>query len=373
MRAEPPVPAEVLARVRAPFLEAGAALVDPPVIQPLNLFLDLAGEQMRARLFIVQDEGGREACLRPDFTVPVARLHIEGGQPKGRYLYEGKAFRVAPRGLDEAIHPEEFTQIGLELYGDAAAPLADAVIAGIAWRAASAGGRGDLAIKFGDVRLTSAFLDAIEVPAGAKAKLLRALSRPQLLNEVIDRACAAAPAPAEGLEALADLPAAKGVEALETLWRERGLESVGGRTAAEIVERIARRAEAAKAAPLSAVQAESIRSYFAISAPIGDAICRVEALAEGLDLTLACEDWLKREADLGLEGVDLSRATLEPGFGRAFGYYDGFLFEITSQTLPDSAPISAGGRYDGLLPRLGGGESAAVGCIVRPARAWSGS
>ena len=77
MRAEAPTPAAVLQAIREPFLAAGAQAVDPPVIQPLNLLLDLAGEAMRTRLFIVQDAGGREACLRPDFTVPVARLHLD--------------------------------------------------------------------------------------------------------------------------------------------------------------------------------------------------------------------------------------------------------------------------------------------------------
>ncbi|MDB5495076.1 MAG: hisZ, partial [Phenylobacterium sp.] len=33
---------------------------------------------------------------------------------------------------------------------------------------------------------------------------------------------------------------------------------------------------------------------------------------------------------------------------------------------------AVGGRYDGLLARLGGGPARAVGCVVRPWRAYAG-
>ena len=58
MRVEPPVPAEALAAIRAALAAAGAEAVDAPILQPLGLLLDLAGEAMRARLFVVQAEGG---------------------------------------------------------------------------------------------------------------------------------------------------------------------------------------------------------------------------------------------------------------------------------------------------------------------------
>src|SRR4051812_31008472 len=148
MRCEPPVPAEVLEAVRAPLAALGTEPVDPPVIQPLNVMLDLAGEAMRARLFIVQDEGGREACLRPDFTVAVARAHLQGRRTSGRYRYEGRAFRVAPEGGGEH-HPEEFLQMGVEMLGGPSTPEADAEILTAAWAAASAAGRDDLALRLG--------------------------------------------------------------------------------------------------------------------------------------------------------------------------------------------------------------------------------
>ncbi|HEX6867095.1 MAG TPA: ATP phosphoribosyltransferase regulatory subunit, partial [Caulobacteraceae bacterium] len=84
MRLEPAIPADALAKIRAPFVETGAAATDAPVLQPLALLLDLAGEAMRSRLFVVQGEGGEEAALRPDFTIPIARVHIDGKARAGR-------------------------------------------------------------------------------------------------------------------------------------------------------------------------------------------------------------------------------------------------------------------------------------------------
>ena len=67
---EPSVPEQALAAIRAPFLAREAQPIDVPVMQPLSLLLDLSGEAMRSRLFVVQDDGIDEECLRPDVTIP---------------------------------------------------------------------------------------------------------------------------------------------------------------------------------------------------------------------------------------------------------------------------------------------------------------
>ena len=82
---------------------------------------------------------------------------------------------------------------------------------------------------------------------------------------------------------------------------------------------------------------------------------------------------MRRLAGLAERGVPAGRLTLAAAFGRAFGYYDGALFEVRSAALGDERPVAAGGRYDGLPARLGAATTlGAVGCMVRPARAFSG-
>ncbi len=374
MNLEPPIPADVLAAVRAPFAAAQAQAIDPPVIQPLGLLLDLAGEAMHARLFIVQGLGGEEACLRPDFTMAVARSHIAAGAAAGRYVYEGKAFRVS---TPEAGHPEEFLQIGLEAFGGADAALADAEAAGLAWRAALAGGRGDLTLSMGDVGLYHAFIAALGLAPSLTQRLARAFSRPRAMGAELDSFQTADAAPRQGdriAGLLSGLPEAEAAKALEDLWALAGIAPVGGRSAAEIAQRLAQRAEAARAPRLTAAQADLVRRYLEIRGAPQPAVEAVAALAKagGLELDGALDAWSQRLSALAAGGVDLSRATLATAFGRDFGYYDGFLFEVRSAALDATSPVAAGGRYDGLLARLGGtGAGAAVGCMVRPGRAWA--
>jgi ATP phosphoribosyltransferase regulatory subunit len=373
MRTEPTVPAQALAAIRAPMLAAGAEPVDAPILQPLNLLLDLAGEAMRARLFVVQAEGGAEACLRPDFTVAVARRHLDAGAPAGRYLYEGPAFR-ASQGSDRA---EEFLQLGVELFAAGAPSVeADAEIASLAWRSAAAGGRSDLSLWLGDVGLFAAFIDSLSLPPALAARLRRVAGRPRLLNAELARTGEpAAPAARGQLAALlSGLSQDQAAALLEEVWSLAGVEPVGGRGPAEIAARLVRRAEAVEAQALTEAQAGAIREFMAISDAPAAGLARVRALAGGkakaLDAALAA--WDARLAQLA-KAVPADRLRFAPALGHAFDYYDGLTFEVRSEALSPDRPVAVGGRYDGLLARLGGPDGArAVGCMVRPWRAFAG-
>jgi ATP phosphoribosyltransferase regulatory subunit len=373
---EPAAPADVLAAIRAPFAALKAVAIDPPVIQPLSLLLDLAGEAMRARLYIVQGEGDAEACLRPDFTIPVTRAHIASGQAACRYTYDGKAFRAAPANSNRA---REFLQLGLEAFGEGLDPAVDGEVVALAWRAAAAGGRDDLSLVFGDVALFSSFIDALGVAPPLAARLKRAFSRPRALQLELGRDHDAVRPARQGDRVsalLAGLPEAEATAVLEDLWAIAGIAPVGGRSAAEIVHRLVQRAEAAHAPRLTGAEAGLVREFLDISDRPPAALAKVASLAKRgkVNLDAALEGWAKRLSIVMGAGVSETQMTLSTGFGRAFGYYDGFLFEVRSAALGDWASVAGGGRYDGLPARLGGKVGGgAVGCMVRPMRAWSGS
>ena len=374
MNVEPPIPPEVLAAVRAPFADLGATAIDPPVMQPLGLILDLSGEAMRERLILVQADGGGEAALRPDFTIPAARLHIDSGRAGGRYFYEGKAFRAAPRGREAYA---EFLQIGLEAFETGAAPEGDAEIAGLAWRAAAAGGRTDLALHLGDVGLFAAFVDTLKLADPLAARIKRAFSSPRRLHAMLAQTAEADARPAAGgdrLSALlASLPEADGAAVLRDLWTLAGIEPAGGRSAAEIVHRLGERAAVANAPRLTAEQAALIGRFLAISDAPAAALEAVARLAGpgGRKLETALKGWTRRLSALRAEGAPTDALRFATAFGRDFGYYDGMLFEVRSAALGDHRPVAAGGRYDSLFGRLGATLACgAVGCMVRPGRAW---
>jgi ATP phosphoribosyltransferase regulatory subunit len=164
------------------------------------------------------------------------------------------------------------------------------------------------------------------------------------------------------------------VELLREVWALAGVEPVGGRGPAEIAQRLVRRAEAARAPALTAAQAEAVRRFLAISdtpdAALAQGKAAAGAVSPAVDAALAA--WRTRLADLSAQapGAPLRFAA---ALGHAFDYYDGLTFEIRSAALDGDRPVATGGRYDGLLARLGGtAQMRAVGCVVRPWRAFAG-
>ena len=303
------------------------------MLQPLSLLLDLAGEAMRARLYVVSG-GVEEQAMRPDFTIPITRAHIASGQAEGRYLYEGKAFRAPEAGAQGAAFETEteFPQIGVEAFGSFEEPgIEDAAVAALAFAAAKVGGRKDLSIQLGDVGLFRAFLAVLKLPEPTRDRLVRVFANPRALWAEVRRA----QAPLERKDGggrlaglLADLPESEAAGVLEELWALAGIQPVGGRSAAEITHRLALRAEAARTPPLTAAEADLIERFLKVSDQPRHALDKVESLAAegGGDLSAVITSWTRRLTALVAQGAPETALTLSTAFVRPFGYYDGGLF-----------------------------------------------
>ena len=100
-------------KILALFAERGADPVEVAVLQPADPFLDMAGEDLRRRIFLTESETGQTLCLRPEFTIPVCLDHIssQAGTPR-RYSYLGEVFRQRREGQ------AEFFQAGIEDLGE---------------------------------------------------------------------------------------------------------------------------------------------------------------------------------------------------------------------------------------------------------------
>jgi ATP phosphoribosyltransferase regulatory subunit len=359
----------VLEAVRAPFTDVGGQAVNAPMAEPLSLYLDLAGEALRERLFLVQGPGREEFCLRPDFTLAMVRAHVASGAASGRYAYEGPAFRVAPPGSDRT---EQFLQIGLESFDTDDAPIADASIASLAWRAASAGGRDDLTLLFGDVGLFGDFLAALDIAEPLAARLRAAFSRPWRLARELDAAAGETMGQTGGALAglLQGLSEADATGVLGEIWALAGIEPVGGRSAGDIIHRLTARAAAGCGARLTPDERDMIVRYLAISDEPAAALAAVaDLVGDAAVMRDALAGWDRRLA--ALTTIPAGQLRLATAFARGFGYYDGVLFEVRSAALGEDQPVAAGGRYDSLPSRLGKPlATGAVGCMVRPGRAW---
>src|SRR5436190_9813330 len=117
-------------RLLAAFERAGYRLISPAILQDAAPFLDLSGEDIRRRMYLTADRDGRELCLRPDLTIPVARAYLASaaaGEVR-EFCYLGPVFR------DDGAGRGEFLQAGAESFAraDAAAAAADIVALGLA-------------------------------------------------------------------------------------------------------------------------------------------------------------------------------------------------------------------------------------------------
>ena len=363
-----------LEAIRAPFRETGAAWVQPPVLQPLSLVLDLAGEALRSRLFVLQAAGGEEVCLRPDFTTPVARLHLASGAASGDYAYEGLVFRAS---ADEA---EEILQVGIERFApDTEADRraeADAGLVDLVWRAARAGGRSDLSLRLGDAGLFPAFVDTLGLNAVLASRLVRAAARPSRLAAELSRGAGGVMEAAEGeviARRLGALPPDEAAALLEEIWSLAGITPIGGRSAAEIAGRLVRRSEAARAPALSPAQAEAVRAFLAVRETPQKALAILRDLASpGSALRSRIEGWAARLDRIEAVSAGSAPAVFEAAPRGDFAYYDGLVVEVLSEGLGPDRPVAAGGRYDGLPARLAGSGSpggSALGGMVLPGRA----
>ena len=53
--------------------------VTPPLLLPAGPYLDLAGEEFGRQLLLTTANNGVDYCLRPDFTLPIAKSYLDDG------------------------------------------------------------------------------------------------------------------------------------------------------------------------------------------------------------------------------------------------------------------------------------------------------
>jgi ATP phosphoribosyltransferase regulatory subunit len=275
------------AAVTGAFATYGYREVMTPALE-LAAVMDRAQEGGLGRAFRLFDEHGRVLVLRPDLTIPVARLVASrlGDHPGPvRVSYVARAFRPPAAGRPDAA---EQLQAGVELVG-LSGPAADAELIGLLVDALRRAGLAGLRVGVGDVSLIQAVLDALEVPAPARARLGEAAGE---RNLVAWRRVAR--------ELALDQPAAALVAELPSL-----------RGGPAVLERIAAAAPAA-----------------------GEACTRLERMLALVDAHGAGAEVL---LDLGVQ--------------RDWGYYSGIVLEAYAPGV--GSPVAMGGRYDGLAARFG--------------------
>lgn len=117
----------VIGKARETSALYGFKEVVTPVVEPFELLSAKSGEEIRQRMFIFDDLGGRKVALRPEFTASIARLAttVLKNEPKPFRLFSvGSVYRYDE---PQKGRYREFWQANFELMGSGK-PEADAEI-----------------------------------------------------------------------------------------------------------------------------------------------------------------------------------------------------------------------------------------------------
>ncbi len=337
----------------ASFAQAGYERAEPAILQPAEPFLDLSGEDIRKSLYLTADASGEELCLRPDLTIPVARDYLassRAGQSAG-FSYLGPVFRYRGGGKSE------FMQAGIESFGRQDRAAADAEMLALALEATSAFRVKEVEIRTGDVALFNALIDALELYPVWRRRLIKDFNRKISLEQDLERltlATAAGRNEYEGvLAALAGSDRKAALALVTDLMSIAGTSQVGGRTVAEIADRFLEQSTL-KGGALPRNALNLIKRFLAISGNPDQAVAQLRALAADakLDISAAIDQLEARVGFMAARGIDVRSLRFSTSFGRGLDYYTGFEFELHAKG-NGAEPLVAGGRYDGLMTRLG--------------------
>jgi ATP phosphoribosyltransferase regulatory subunit len=339
---------EFSGRLLDEFAARGTARIDTPVIQPAAPFLDMAGEDLRRRIFLTESETGESLCLRPEFTIPVCLRHIANatGTPR-RYCYLGEVFRQRREG------DNEFYQAGIEDLGETSVASADARAVNDAVEILESlipGRR--LTVTLGDQAVFEAVVKALGLPGGWQKRLIQSFGNTAHLKQLLHTL--ASPQTVAGLSpdlaGLLKQDEAALIAHIDRTMQETGYSTNASRSPREIAARLKEKLSLAET-KLDGAALLLLSEFLSLELPLSEAPSALAGFADaaGLSLGPALATFEARAKSLADLGMDLSRITYRAAFGRPLDYYTGLVFEVSR----GDAVLAGGGRFDRLLTLLG--------------------
>ncbi len=276
--------------IGAAFERWGFRGVETPAVEEYRTLEAGAGDSLEGTAFRLFDVDGTLLALRPEMTLPIARLvatRLAGSPGPYRIRYAADVYREQASLRGEA---RQFTQTGVELVG-VNGPASDAEVVSVLVEALAATGMTEFTVGIGTVAVLRALLDAAGGDAAWRDEVMAAAHKGDLVG-------------------------------LERLTRREGLAPAA--------------AEALRVVPRIGGGAEAVERCRAAVAPAG---C-------GSALDGLAETWRLLEAT-GMA----SRVRIDFGIMRSFDYYTGLIVEAYAPGL--GLPLGGGGRYDDVLAAFG--------------------
>ncbi len=328
--------------------------VAPPLLLPAAPYLDLAGEEFGRQLLLTTANNGIEYCLRPDFTLPIAKSYLDDGMAgtPGAYTYLGPIFR------QENGVPVEYEQAGLELLGQADADAAlDQVLTFARWALAVY----DITapnVRIGGVGLFEAFLAAMGIAPQWQQRIRHRFGHPRAMQRLMERLAR------QGANASGTIPDAREtiIEIVTDNMLQSGLSLVGSRLPEEIADRYIEK-QALDAAPVPEEMVALLVDYLSVVDTPGRALDRIWKMASIARLDIEEPLITVRNHAAALTALSpKADVVFDASFAPRLDYYTGVVFEMTGVR---GDVLASGGEYDRLLDRLGAPERVtASGCAL---------
>lgn len=333
-----------------------------PVLERSDIFLQRSGEEIRSRMYILNDPKGKEVCLRPEMTISAARAYLERMSSRRlpvRLCYQGSMFRYDK--IREGRY-RQFFQAGVESIGIENRIAADTEAVSLALDAVKRAGLSEFRLLIGDLELVAEFINSLPVSAAVRARLLENFWRRNAFHLLLKR-YSESPAQnresddlvtrqvTDALSSIGDSASQLLVRQILSLFVEK---QIGQRDLDEIAERFLHRFTN-KGMHLPGDCFEALQEYMSINGPPDTTLARLENLLRkiGASPGPAFENATRRLKFLEKTEGRPVNIDFDLGFRRGIEYYTGFIFEIHYDGLGPVSQICGGGRYDNLLAALG--------------------
>jgi len=272
-----------------------------PVVESYELLSAKAGEEVRSRMFVFKDLGGRNVALRPEFTASVARLVATTmrNEPKPFRLFSiGSVYRYDE---PQKGRYREFWQSNYELMGSDR-PEADVEILMLTNSLMKAVGLKSYAFKIGHVGVLRGIFSQENLEEKTQNAVMQLMDKKQY---------------DDAFRLVEDAGASK--KCISALWK---LVELKGSEVFDVVEKARKCVEGYEKAVKAAKNLHEILRLFSESGSKMDVV-------------------------------------VDAGFARGLEYYTGMIFEPFVPEL--NIALGGGGRYDRLIELFGGEPTPAVG------------
>lgn len=274
------------------FKNEGYRQIKTPAFEYYDLFSEADNSLETKDMYKLIDNNGQLMVLRPDATIPIARMmatHYKESDGDVKLMYLTDVFRRADFRAGEK---REFKQAGIEYFGSAS-PKIDADLILTAEKAVSAACVGEIKIELGDVDYFNGFLKEL-----MKDERLRSVDTRLRLKELVE---------------------SKNIPGLKRFAEEFDVNE-----------------------SLTSVLLEIPLLYGNI-----DEVCdRADKLAMNPEMKAAVENIRRIYSETGKENI-----TADMGLINTLEYYSGMIFKIYIKNTGVIA--GSGGRYDALMQKFG--------------------